>query len=107
MQYTRWTAIKLWILCLVAVIPLLILQILQALFGSPDRSVNMALSMDECGNSLLGGVQYMTISARTGLGVIAGLRWAKIVAPIIDFFFGSGHCASAAASYNQRPLTTP
>lgn len=54
----------------------------------------MALAQDECGNSMFGGPPTQTMSSRVGDGLIEGKRWAKIVAPVIDFLFGAGHCLS-------------
>jgi len=85
-----------WLLCL-AVTPLLIIaMLLQVVFGSTVRAESMAVAFDECGNSLFGGDAQETISRRTGLALIAGKRWAKIVAPMIDLLFGKGHCLANA-----------
>ncbi len=85
-----------WLLCAI-VTPLLILMMLaQALFGSTVRAQSMAVALDECGNSLFGGDARETISKRTGLALLAGKRWAKIAAPLIDSVFGFNHCLNAA-----------
>lgn len=68
----------------------------QAAFGSTDRALSMAIAQDECGNALFGGSRGETISTRTGNALIAGKRWAKIVAQIIDAIFGAGHCLANA-----------
>lgn len=86
----------LWVLCLVITPALLIAMLLQIIGGSTSRALNMAAAYDECGNALFGGPETQTISAHTGNGLIEGKRWAKIVAPMIDFFFGAGHCLSYA-----------
>jgi hypothetical protein len=92
MQPTRRNALLLWLVC-TPVFPILwMMQGLQAIFGNPERSVNMALAIDSCGNALFGGDFRMTISERTGLALIAGKRWGRIAAPVIDFFFGENHC---------------
>lgn len=91
--------LKLFVICLVCalVAPFLVVAMLcQALAGSQTRAQSMANAFDECGNSLLGGDESETISRRTGLAVIAGKRWGKTAAPLIDFFFGEGHCAEKA-----------
>lgn len=68
----------------------------------------MTLAVDECGNALFGGDPHMSISGRTGNGVILGYRWALILAPAIDLFFGAGHCAeSATIQTGVRLSTTP
>ena len=68
----------------------------QGLLGDVQRAQNMAIALDECGNALFGGEPEMTISTRTGNGVILGYKWAIRLAPIIDWFFGAGHCAENA-----------
>ena len=94
---TRLKLCGLWLMC-VLVTPLLLLAMLvQALLGSAPRAQQMAVAYDECGNALFGGPPTETISRRTGLALIAGKRWAKIVAPCIDFIFGKGHCLANAA----------
>jgi hypothetical protein len=93
---TRPQLFLVWILCLVVTPLLMTMMLLQTLFGDTARAQQMAVALDECGNSLFGGVPTMTISTRTGNGVILGYRWAKILAPIIDAFFGAGHCAANA-----------
>ncbi len=75
---------------------LLSAMLLQALFGSTQRAHNMAISVDEQGNSLFGGEPTDTISARTGRAYLAGKRWGLCLAPVIDFFFGKGHCIANA-----------
>lgn len=91
---SRFKLLILWLLCMMVSPILLTAMFFQAIAGSPSRALNMAAAYDQCGNALLGGSEIQTISARTGYGVVEGLRWAKIVAPCIDFFFGKGHCAS-------------
>ena len=99
---TRFRAIILWLLC-TAVLPLLwIMQGLQGLFGSPERSINMALAQDQCGNALFGGDPGQSISERTGLAAMEGKRWAKITAPCIDFFFGQNHCYDSALAWQMK-----
>jgi len=91
--------VKLILICLMCAVfaPVLVLCMLaQALFGSGDRALSMAVAFDECGNALFGGDATETISRRTGLALLAGKRWAKIVAPVIDFIFGPGHCLANA-----------
>ena len=91
--------LKVLLLCLFCtfVMPILSLAMMaQASFGSSERALSMAIAIDECSNSLFGGDPKVTISERTGNGMIEGLRWALIAAPMIDFFFGAGHCRAHA-----------
>ena len=71
---TAVRALKLWLLCTVFLAPLWLMQGMQALLGSPARSINMACALDACGNALFGGDFRMTISERVGLAVLAGKR---------------------------------
>lgn len=92
---------KLFLVCLLcaATAPfLLIAMACQAVFGSTDRALSMAFAYDVCGNALFGGSRGETISMRTGNALIAGKRWAKIAAPIIDVLFGAGHCLANATA---------
>jgi hypothetical protein len=93
---TRVRLLALWVTVIAVQVPLLLAMLCPALFGSTDRAQSMAVAQDECGNALFGGPPEQTISAHVGNGVVEGRRWAKIVAPIIDFFFGKGHCAANA-----------
>jgi hypothetical protein len=95
-QNSRSNAVLLWFVCSLFLIPLSVMQLLQALFGSPVRSHKMALAIDQCGNALFGGDPAMTISERVGRNLRAGKAWAKPVAAFIDFFFGKGHCLAAS-----------
>ena len=93
---TRPRLLSLWLICAI-VTPLLILAMLaQSIAGSVTRAQAMAVAFDEAGNALLGGDAQETISRRTGLAFIAGKRWARAAAPVIDYFFGAGHCAENA-----------
>lgn len=56
----------------------------------------MAIAIDGCGNALFGGKPDVTISERTGNGLVEGAVWAKCVAPIIDFVFGKNHFINTA-----------
>lgn len=98
----RGVMVLLWLLCMVALPLLAVMQLLQGLFGSTARSLAMATAIDQCGNALFGGDPTMTISARTGLGFAEGLRWAKVLRPVIDALFGSGHCAAEAQQYRDK-----
>lgn len=95
----RQRALKLWLLCTLCLPLLWLMQLLQALFGSVERSLNMAFSLDTCGNALFGGDPRMTISERTGLALMEGKRWARIVTSVIDYFFGADHCRTEALSW--------
>ena len=98
---TRKRLFLIWLLC-AAVLPLLLIAMLtQSLFGSEDRAKSMALAFDGCGNGLFGGDWRMSISERTGNGLLAGESWAKIVAPCIDLVFGKGHCLANATKGKQ------
>lgn len=88
----RIRQLVLWALCSVILPFLCIMQLLQGLVGDARRSQSMAVAIDSCANALFGGLPNDTISARAGRGVKEGLRWALIVAPIIDLLFGKNHC---------------
>jgi hypothetical protein len=89
---SRAKLLALWFVCALLVPVLMVAMFFQALAGSETRAKSMAIAQDECGNALFGGSAGETISQRTGIALVAGKRWAKIVAPCIDFFFGAGHC---------------
>ncbi|WP_207000757.1 hypothetical protein [Trinickia mobilis] len=93
---SRLKLLFIWLLCVVFAPILLVAMLGQALFGSTSRALSMAIAQDECGNALFGGARNETISTRTGNALIRGQRWARIVAPVIDLFFGKGHCLSSA-----------
>lgn len=97
---TRLKLLGLWLLCM-AVMPLLCVAMLGfALAAKNDRAFYMAYAYDEAGAVAIGGPPGSTVSSRTGRALVAGRCWAKILAPIIDFFFGKGHCLSHA---NDKP----
>lgn len=91
---SRHKLLILWLVCFLGSPVLLFAMLLQASFGSRERAKAMAVAYDECANSLTGGPAQQTISARTGDALLMGKQWAKDVAPLIDFFFGKGHCLS-------------
>lgn len=93
---TRPKLLLLWLLCTSAMPFLSVAMLCQAALGSAVRAKAMAIAQDECGNALFGGPATQTISERTGNALIEGRRWAKLVAPVIDFFFGKGHCLANA-----------
>lgn len=93
---TRLRLFALWFLCAMVAPILIVAMLVQAVLGSTTRAQSMAVALDECGNSLFGGDAQETISRRTGLALIAGKRWAKIAAPLIDCVFGKGHCLANA-----------
>jgi hypothetical protein len=99
MKPTRRTAFKLWLACTLVLPALWFMQLMQGLFGSPTRSINMAVALDQQGNALFGGDPRMTISERAGLAQMDGKRWARLAVPLIDALFGAGHCADEAADY--------
>lgn len=93
---SRLRLVAIWLLC-AAVTPLLLAgMLLQAIGGAQGRALGIAVALDEAGNALFGGDARQTISTRTGKGLVAGKRWARLAAPVIDFFFGAGHCAAHA-----------
>jgi hypothetical protein len=94
----RIQLIAVCLLCAIVAPILIIAMLLQAIFGNTQRAWSMAIALDECGNCLFGGDPIETISKRTGLALIAGKRWAKIVAPCIDLLFGKGHCLANATN---------
>jgi hypothetical protein len=85
-----------WALCTLAAPILCVAMLCQAAFGSTSRALSMAVAQDECGNALFGGSRGETISTRTGNALIQGDRWARYIAPAIDFLFGKGHCLANA-----------
>jgi len=93
---SRRKLVAIWLVVVLASPVMLTMMLLQALFGSTDRALSMALAQDQCGNALFGGDPTVTISTRTGNALLAGKRWARVVAPCIDFFFGNGHCIDNA-----------
>lgn len=92
----RAKLLMLWAMCAAFSGVLLLAMLAQALFGSEARALNMAIAQDECGNALFGGEPTVTISERTGNALVEGKRWARLVAPVIDFIFGKGHCLAHA-----------
>ena len=93
---SRFKLLAVWLMCAIAAPFLVFAMLAQSLMGSTKRALSMALAFDECGNALFGGDPQETISRRTGLALLAGKSWAKIVAPCIDFIFGEGHCLANA-----------
>lgn len=94
---SRLKLLFVWLLCALSSVVLLIAMFCQAAFGSTSRALSMAVAYDECGNALFGGSRGETISTRTGNALIQGKRWAKIVAPAIDFvMMQKGHCLANA-----------
>ena len=93
---TRARLVLLWLVCAIVTPILVVMMLVQALFGSVTRAQSMADAFDECGSCLFGGGERETISRRTGLAVIAAKPWGICLAPKIDFFFGQGHCERKA-----------
>lgn len=92
----RLKLVGLWGLC-VMVSPLLMVAMLGfALAAKNDRAFYMAYACDEAGAVAIGGPIGSTVSGRTGRALRDGRRWAKLLAPVIDLFFGRGHCLSHA-----------
>jgi len=94
---TRLELFGMWLLVVLFTPVLLIAMLIQALFGSEARAKSMAIAQDECGSSLFGNPPTETISTATGNALVEGKRWAKLVAPFIDFIFGKGHCLANAS----------
>lgn len=93
---TRIRLVGLWCLCL-AVLPLFMLAMLGfALAASNDRAFYMAYCLDLGGAVAIGGPMGSTVSSRTGRALLLGRWWATLLAPVIDCFFGQGHCLSHA-----------
>ena len=56
---------------------------------------NLAVTLDQLGNGVVGGNAHGTLSARTWEAWCKGKRWARILRPVIDAVFGRGHCERA------------
>ncbi|WP_118181421.1 hypothetical protein [Paraburkholderia phosphatilytica] len=93
---SRLQLLTVWLLMVVTMPIMYVGMLCELSFGVPSRAENMAIGYDCAMGGMFGNPAYMTISARTGNGLIEGARWAKIVSPIIDFFFGKGHCLANA-----------
>lgn len=92
----RFQLLGIWVMCVLATPALLLLMLYDSLLGSTVRAKNMEIAADEEGNALFGGPPQQTISERTGNALVTGERWAHFVAPVIDLFFGKGHCLANA-----------
>ena len=90
---TRTHALILWLVCLVGSIAVCLMQLLQALFGSVNRSVNMAIGIDQTVNAILGGSPDETISAR-----IHRNQWRR-TERFVNWIFGDpNHCRDSYES---------
>lgn len=56
---------------------------------------HVRLAVSQFINAITGGDEDETLSSRTGRNAIAGKWWALVLEPIIDLFFGKGHCRRA------------
>lgn len=92
----RLILLVLWVICALTMPLILLLMLGHTLFGSITRAQHTANAIDEAANCLFGGDERETISRRTGLAVIAGKPWGLKLAPVIDAFFGKGHCREKA-----------
>jgi hypothetical protein len=92
----RIKLVLIWLLCVAFVVPLMLGMLIEAVCGSQSRALNIAVGYDCAYNGLFGGAEQQTISTRTGNALIEGRRWALLVAPVIDFLFGAGHCLANA-----------
>jgi hypothetical protein len=54
------------------------------------------IALDELANAFMFGDGRHTISARAGYALHRGKRWARVLVPVIDRFFGKGHCVAQA-----------
>ena len=90
---SRVQSVILWLACLAATLIILPMQLLQALFGSVRRSINMAVAIDQAVNALLGGLPDETISAR-----IYRNQWKK-TETFVNWLFGDpNHCRDSYES---------
>ncbi len=87
----RAKTLVLWALITVLLPFAQVVMLLQILFGSNQRAHNQAVAYDEAGNTIFGGPPTQTMSSRVGDAEVLGQKWAKVAAPILDFFFGKGH----------------
>jgi hypothetical protein len=90
----RSKTLLLWFIITLALPIAQIVMLVQTLLGSGQRAHNQAVAYDQAGNTLFGGPPTQTMSSRVGDAKIQGRKWALIVAPILDFFFGKGHALS-------------
>lgn len=91
---SRLQNLALWIFCVVLVPICLVLMLYQILFGNVQSGHNAAVDFDYAGNSVFNGPDNQTMSSRVGDAYLQGKSWAKVIAPMIDLFFGKGHCLS-------------
>lgn len=96
----RLKLVGLWLLCMAVIPPLMAAMLVFALGARNDRAFYMAYAYDQVGAVAIGGPIGSTVSSRTGRALSLGRRWAKLLAPVIDLFFGKGHCLSHA---NDKP----
>lgn len=90
---SRVQSVILWLACLAATLIILPMQLLQALFGSVKRSVNMAIAVDQTVNALFGGSPDETISAR-----IHRNQWKKTERFVNWLFSDPNHCKDSYES---------
>lgn len=94
--HPRLRALVLCALC-VLVMPLLaVVMVGQALIGSTERAIRMAVATDQCGNAALGGSEDETISSRSWNAKVRGEPWGPLAVWIIDAGFGAGHCQKSS-----------
>ena len=88
--------IVLALVCLVLGVPVLIANVLCALFGPVDRAFRAEIGGDQMLNALTGGSEDETISSRGGRGVAEGsARWCAICAVIGLLFWDRKHCENS------------
>ena len=68
------------------------------------RLLNVAVAVDEVGNSILGGLPREAISGTIGRAYLAGASWAPFAAWLVDGIFGRGHCVTNALNENLARL---
>jgi hypothetical protein len=61
------------------------------------------LSIDQLGNTLLGGKEDETISSRVGRGKLKKKKLAKVASKVIDAGFGKDHCVEAIEWDEVKP----
>lgn len=72
--------------------------------GLPQRLLNIAVAVDEVGNSILGGRPRETISGTVGRAYLSGSWWAPAAVWVVDGIFGRGHCVTNALNENLARL---
>ena len=90
---SRLYAFMMWFICLCACVLIIVVQLLQAIFGSTQRAINIAIGVDQTANALLGGLPGETISAR-----VHRCGWKRAERFINWLFSDPAHCRKAYES---------